>query len=71
MIPHRGRQHITSRLAAIERKLAVAVARFDADPESETWAAKIDEYDREKREAVKELTDVRAEPAARAMGRSS
>lgn len=52
-----------AKVAAIERKLKVAVERFEADPENMTWAAKVDEYDRERREALKELADIRAEVA--------
>ncbi|WP_439629124.1 hypothetical protein [Gemmata sp.] len=51
----------TAKVSAIERKLKVAVERFEADPENATWAGKVDEYDRERRAAVRELSHVRAE----------
>ncbi len=54
---------VTAKVTGIERKLKVAVARFEADPENATWASKVDEYDRERRKAMKELGDVRADAA--------
>jgi hypothetical protein len=52
-----------AKLATIDKRLKVAVDRFEADPESRTWADKVDEYERERRAAEKELADVRAEAA--------
>jgi hypothetical protein len=53
----------TAKVGAAERKLKVAVERFEADPENTTWQSKVDQYDRERRAAVKKLADVRAEAA--------
>lgn len=54
---------VTSKLAAAERRLRVAVERFEADPENATWAGKVDQYDRERRLLAKELAEVRADAA--------
>jgi DNA invertase Pin-like site-specific DNA recombinase len=51
---------LEGRLEEVEKKLAVAVARFDADPESPTWAERVSKYDREKRSLTKELAEARA-----------
>jgi DNA invertase Pin-like site-specific DNA recombinase len=54
---------LEAKLGGVERKLAIAAERFDADPENATWAAKVDEYDREKRLIAKELAETRAAAA--------
>lgn len=62
--PSGGRvAEVTAKLAAAERRLAVAVERFEADPENTTWAGKVDEYDVARRRLVRELADVQAEAA--------
>lgn len=45
---------LEGRLQDVDKRLAVALAKFDADPESPTWAAQVDKYDKEKRALVKE-----------------
>jgi DNA invertase Pin-like site-specific DNA recombinase len=45
---------LTGRLAAVEKRLAVAVARFKGDPESKTWSDMVTQSDLEKRSLVKE-----------------
>jgi DNA invertase Pin-like site-specific DNA recombinase len=54
---------LTGRLAETEKRLTAAVARFDADPESPTWADRVSKYDREKRALVRELAEARQEAA--------
>lgn len=54
---------LTGRLAEVEKRLAVALARFEADPESPVWADRVSAYDREKRSVVKELAGARQEAA--------
>jgi DNA invertase Pin-like site-specific DNA recombinase len=54
---------LCGRLAEVDRRLAVAVERFDADPESPTWANQVTKYDREKRELARELAEARQEAA--------
>jgi DNA invertase Pin-like site-specific DNA recombinase len=54
-------KEIGDRLREVEKRLAVAVAKFDADPESPTWSAQVDRYDKEKRVLVKELAEARME----------
>jgi hypothetical protein len=54
---------LTGRLAEVEKRLAAAVARFDADPESPTWADRVSQYDREKRAVVAELAEAKREAA--------
>jgi DNA invertase Pin-like site-specific DNA recombinase len=49
------------RLAEVEKRLAVALAKFEADPESPTWADRVSQYDKEKRSLVKELAEARQE----------
>jgi DNA invertase Pin-like site-specific DNA recombinase len=51
---------LTGRLGEVEMKLAAARGRFDADPESPTWADLVTKYDREKRALAKELAEARA-----------
>ncbi len=48
-------------LSGVERKLAIAVQRFEADPENATWAGKVDEYDRSKRKLARELAEAHTE----------
>jgi hypothetical protein len=47
-------------LAEVEKRLAVATAKWDADPESEHWQAQVDKADKEKRALVKELKQAEA-----------
>jgi DNA invertase Pin-like site-specific DNA recombinase len=54
----------TARLAEVDRRLAVALARFEEDPESPTWSAQVSRYDRERRAVVRELSDARQEAAS-------
>jgi DNA invertase Pin-like site-specific DNA recombinase len=54
---------LTTRLNEVERRLRVALERFDADPDSPTWATQVDKYDRQKRSLVAELTAARQEAA--------
>jgi DNA invertase Pin-like site-specific DNA recombinase len=54
---------LTGKLDEVEKRLAVAVAKFDADPESPTWAERVDKYDREKRALVKEKKAAEMEAA--------
>jgi DNA invertase Pin-like site-specific DNA recombinase len=50
---------LTGRVGEVERRLAAALARFEADPESQTWQAQVTKYDREKRQLVRELAEAR------------
>src|SRR5262249_19973380 len=59
----RGRE-LETQLADISRKLSIASARFDADPENSTWQEKVDEYDRARRVLVKQLAEARAEASS-------
>lgn len=60
--PSAGRvAELTAALAAAERRLGVAFAKFEADPESTAWQSKVDEYDRERRRLVKEIAAARLE----------
>jgi DNA invertase Pin-like site-specific DNA recombinase len=54
---------LTGRLAEVDKRLAVALERFEADPESPTWSAKVTQYDREKRDLSRELAEARQEAA--------
>jgi DNA invertase Pin-like site-specific DNA recombinase len=54
---------LESRLAAVEGRLSVATAKWEADPESTHWQAQMDKADREKRALVKDLADARARAA--------
>lgn len=54
---------LTGRIADVEKKLAVAIQRFEADPESPTWADRVSKYDHEKRTLANELADARQEAA--------
>jgi DNA invertase Pin-like site-specific DNA recombinase len=54
-------KEIGDRLREVEKRLAVAVAKWKADPESPTWAAQVDQYDKEKRALVQEQTEARME----------
>jgi DNA invertase Pin-like site-specific DNA recombinase len=51
---------IEGRLSEVEKRLTVALAKFEADPESPTWSDRVSQYDREKRALVKELAEARA-----------
>jgi len=55
---------LTGLLGEVERRLAKARERFDADPESQTWGDMVDNYDRERRRLVAELTAARQEAAS-------
>jgi DNA invertase Pin-like site-specific DNA recombinase len=55
---------LDGRLADVEKRIAVAVARFEADPESPTWADRVSRYDIEKRALVRELAEARREAAS-------
>ena len=50
---------LQGKLDAVEKRLAVAVGKFEADPESPLWSDKMSQYDREKRSLVKELAEAR------------
>jgi DNA invertase Pin-like site-specific DNA recombinase len=50
---------LTGRLGDVERRLAVALERFHADPESPTWADQVTQLDREKRALKGELAEAR------------
>jgi DNA invertase Pin-like site-specific DNA recombinase len=54
---------LTGRLAGVEKRLAVALERFEGDPESPTWSAQVTKYDREKRALVQELAEARRQAA--------
>lgn len=54
---------LEGRLGEVERRLRIAVERFDADPESPTWADRVSQYDKEKRQLVAELTEAKREAA--------
>jgi hypothetical protein len=54
---------LNGKLAEVEKRLAVATAKWRADPESEHWQAQVDQGDREKRALVKELKQAEAEAA--------
>jgi DNA invertase Pin-like site-specific DNA recombinase len=56
-------KEIGDRLREVEKRLTVALAKFEADPESPTWADRVSQYDREKRALVKELAEARLEAA--------
>jgi hypothetical protein len=47
------------RLAEVDERLAAAVAKFEADPLSQTWSALVSKYDVEKRALVAELAEAR------------
>jgi DNA invertase Pin-like site-specific DNA recombinase len=48
---------VTNRLHDVEKRLSVAVAKFEADPESPTWADRVSQYDQEKRSLVRQLNE--------------
>jgi DNA invertase Pin-like site-specific DNA recombinase len=48
---------LDGRLAEVDKKLAKARERFDADPDSPTWADMVDKYDRERRALVAEQSE--------------
>jgi DNA invertase Pin-like site-specific DNA recombinase len=50
---------LQGKLDGVERRLAVALRKFEDDPESPTWADRVSQYDREKRSLVKELAEAR------------
>jgi DNA invertase Pin-like site-specific DNA recombinase len=50
-------------LAGVERRLAVAVGRFDADPENSTWADQVTRYDKARRELVATIAALRQQAA--------
>lgn len=52
---------LQGRLGDVEKRLAVALAKFEADPESPTWADRVSQYDKEKRALVKELAEASRE----------
>jgi DNA invertase Pin-like site-specific DNA recombinase len=51
---------LEGRILEVEKRLAVALAKFESDPESPTWSDRVSRYDREKRALVKELAEARA-----------
>src|SRR5262249_33527364 len=51
---------LEGRLSDLEKRLTVALAKFEADPESPTWSERVSQYDREKRVLVKQLAEARA-----------
>lgn len=50
---------LEAQLAGVAKRLAAALARFEIDPESPTWADRVSQYDREQRALVRELSDAR------------
>jgi DNA invertase Pin-like site-specific DNA recombinase len=46
---------LQGQLAEVERRLSLALANFDAEPESATWQAQVTRYDRQKRALLTEL----------------
>lgn len=54
---------LQTRLTDVERRLATATARFEADPESQHWQNLVSKYDREKRSVVKDLAEERQRSA--------
>jgi hypothetical protein len=54
---------LEGRLAETRKRLDVATAKFEADPESAHWQGLVDKYDREKRALAKELEEARATAA--------
>jgi hypothetical protein len=61
-----GAERITvlqGRLGEVEKRLAVALEKFEADPESPTWSDRVSRYDREKRALVQELKEAELEAA--------
>jgi hypothetical protein len=50
---------LQAKLDGVEKRLAVAVAKFEADPEAAVWSDKVTQYDREKRSLVRELAEAR------------
>jgi hypothetical protein len=52
---------LNGKLAEVEKRLAVAVEKFDADPESPTWADRVSKYDKEKRALVLEIREASIE----------
>jgi DNA invertase Pin-like site-specific DNA recombinase len=52
---------LQEKLAALEKRIAVATTKFDADPENPIWAAKISEYGAEKRSLLAELKEAELE----------
>jgi DNA invertase Pin-like site-specific DNA recombinase len=50
---------VEARLAEVDDRLAAAVAKFEADPQSPTWSALVTRYDREKVAVVAELAEAR------------
>jgi hypothetical protein len=52
---------IERKLSEVERRLAAAVARFDAEPESSAWADQVSRYDRERRSLLEQLKEARLE----------
>ncbi len=57
-------KEIEGKLAAVESRLTVALARFEDDPESPVWADRVSEYDRQKRRLVAELAEAKQEAAS-------
>jgi DNA invertase Pin-like site-specific DNA recombinase len=55
---------LTARIAEVERRLVVALAKHEADPESTTWQAQVDKVDLEKRALVQDLADARQEASS-------
>jgi DNA invertase Pin-like site-specific DNA recombinase len=60
---------LAGRLEDVERRLAVATAKWEADPESSHWQAQVDKADKEKRAVVADLADARREAANPATAR--
>jgi DNA invertase Pin-like site-specific DNA recombinase len=58
--PGAGRvSDLEGKVAEVDDRLAAAVARFEADPLSQTWSALVSKYDVEKRALVAELAEAR------------
>jgi DNA invertase Pin-like site-specific DNA recombinase len=54
---------LQEKLAAADSRLAVAAAKWEADPESDHWQSQVDKWDREKRAVVRDLAEARSRAA--------
>jgi DNA invertase Pin-like site-specific DNA recombinase len=62
---------LEERMRDVEKRLASAGARWEADPESKHWGDRVSRYDREQRSLAKELAEARqraATPASASWG---
>jgi DNA invertase Pin-like site-specific DNA recombinase len=56
-------QELEGRLVQVEKRLGAALKHFEAEPEAEIWAAKVSQYDGEKRALIRELVEERRRTA--------